>query len=108
MDNNNMNVNTNLYNLIGSYKKTGQSDDVIRQSLWQLGFIPELVESHLEYYNKQNPTTDNKNNKVNENKGMKLTLETLHTCANKTISSLEEMKSDNSLGLSATAAKSII
>ena len=108
MDNNNMNVNTNLYNLIGSYKKTGQSDDVIRQSLWQLGFIPELVESHLEYYNKQNPTTDNKNNKVNENKGMKLTLETLHTCANKTISSLEEMKSDNSLGFSATAAKSII
>lgn len=102
------NLNSNLYNLIGSYKKTGQSDDVIRQSLWQLGFIPELVESHLEYYNKKNPT-NNRNTKVNENnKGMKLTLENLHKCTSKTISSLNEMKSDNSLGFSATAAKSII
>lgn len=102
------NLNSNLYNLIGSYKKTGQSDDVIRQSLWQLGFIPELVESHLEYYNKKNPT-NNKNTKVNENnKGMKLTLENLHKCTSKTISSLNEMKSDNSLGFSATAAESII
>lgn len=102
------NINTNLINLIGSFKKTGQSDDVIKQSLWQLGFIPALIESHMEYYNKQNPT-DNKNTKtVNENKGMKLTLEVLHKHANKTISALEEMKSDNSLGFSAMAAKNII
>ena len=104
----NLNMNTNLINLIGSYKKTGQSDDVIRQSLWQLGFIPEFVESHLEYYNKKNPTTDNTKKIVKENKNMKLTLEKLHINATKTISALEEMKSDNSLGFSATAAKSII
>ena len=106
----NININTNLFNLIGSFKKTGQSDDVIKQSLWQLGFIPELIESHLEIYNQKYPTKDdNKNKKVNEHiKGMKLTLKNLHTSASKTISALEEMKSDNSLGFSATAAKSII
>lgn len=102
------NINTNLLNLIGSFKKTGQSDDVIRQSLWQLGFMTEHIESHLDFYNKKNPA-ENKNTKtVNENKGMKLTLEALHKNASKTISALEEMKSDNSLGFSATAAKSII
>ena len=46
------NLNQNLINLIASYKKTGQSDEVIKQSLWQLGMIPEMVESHLDYYNK--------------------------------------------------------
>lgn len=105
MDNN---VNTNLFNLIGSYKKTGQSDDVIKQSLWQLGFIPELIDSHMEYYNKKNPTKNTNTNIVKENTNMKLTLEKLHTSASKTISALEEMKSDNSLGFSASAAKSII
>ena len=105
MDNN---VNTNLFNLIGSYKKTGQSDEVIKQSLWQLGFIPELIESHLEYYNKKNPTKNTNTNIVKENTNMKLTLEKLHTSASKAISALEEMKSDNSLGFSASAAKSII
>ena len=105
-----INVNNNLYNLIHSFKQTGQTDDVIKQSLWQLGFIPEHVESHLEYYNKKNPSADNKgkNKQVNEHKDMKLTLENLHAVASKTISALEEMKSDNSLGFSATAAKSII
>lgn len=103
------NLNTNLYNLIGSFKKTGQSDDVIRQSLWQLGFIPEIVETHLSYYNEKNPVSGKTDKKVNENNiNMKLTLETLHKCASKAISSLEEMKSDNSFGFSAAAAKSII
>lgn len=105
---NQMNINPNLYNLIGSFKKTGQSDDVIRQSLWQLGFIPELIECHLEYFNKQNPAKETKPEIVKENSYMKLTLENLHKNASKTISALEEMKSDNSLGFSATAAKSII
>ena len=108
MEKENVYTNPNLMNLIGSFKKTGQSDDVIRQSLWQLGFIPELVESHLEIFNSKYPTTDNTKKIVKENKNMKLTLETLHINASKTISALEEMKSDNSLGFSASAAKSII
>ncbi|MCM1218927.1 MAG: hypothetical protein NC548_30975 [Lachnospiraceae bacterium] len=102
------NVNTNLVNLINSYKKTGQSDEVIKQSLWQLGFIPELIESHLDYCNKHTSTVNNDTKTVKNNKDMKLTLEKLHVSANKAISSLEEMKSDNSLGFSASAAKSII
>jgi hypothetical protein len=103
------NVNKNMLNLIASYKKTGQSDEVIRQSLWQLGMIPEIIESHLDYYNKHTATVDKDiNNIVNKNKDMKLTLESLHTNVQKTISTLEEMKSDNSLAFSATTAKNII
>ena len=102
------NINTNLVNLINSYKKTGQSDEVIKQSLWQLGFIPELIESHLDYCNKHTSTVNKDTKTVKYNKDMKLTLEKLHVSANKAISSLEEMKSDNSLGFSASAAKSII
>ena len=45
-------VNKNLINLIASFKKTQQSDEVIRQSLWQMGMIPDVIDSHLEYYNK--------------------------------------------------------
>lgn len=101
-------MNQNLLNLIASYKKTGQSDEVIKQSLWQLGMIPEIVESHLDYFNKHTAAINKENNIVKENKYMKLTLENLHVSASKAISALEEMKSDNSFGFSATAAKSII
>ena len=102
------NLNTNLINLIASFKKTGQSDEVIKQSLWQLGMIPEMVESHLDYYNKHTAQINKDINIVKENKDMKLTLEKLHTQSEKTIAALEEMKSDNSLGFSASSAKSII
>ena len=102
------NLNSNLINLIASYKKTGQSDEVIKQSLWQLGMIPELIESHLDYYNKHTAQINKDINIVKENKDMKLTLVKLHENAQKTISALEEMKSDNSLGFSASAAQKII
>lgn len=102
------NLNTNLINLIASYKKTGQSDEVIKQSLWQLGMIPEMVESHLDYYNKHTAQINKDINIVKENKDMKLTLEKLHTQSEKTIAALEEMKSDNSLGFSASSAQKII
>ena len=102
------NLNTNLINLIASYKKTGQSDEVIKQSLWQLGMIPEVVESHLDYYNKHTAQINKDINIVKENKDMKLTLEKLHTQSEKTIAALEEMKSDNSLGFSASSAQKII
>lgn len=98
-------MNKNLINLITSYKKTGQSDEVIKQSLCQMGMIPELIESHLDYVNKHS-SVDEKN--INKNNYLKLTLENLHVSASKAISALEEMKSDNSFGFSATAAKSII
>ena len=102
------NLNTNLLNLIASYKKTGQSDDVIKQSLWQLGMIPEIVESHMDYYNKHTAQINKDNKIVKENKDMKLTLVKLHENAQKTISALEDMASDNSLGYSASKAKQII
>ena len=102
------NLNTNLINLIASFKKTGQSDEVIKQSLWQLGMIPEVVESHLDYYNKHTAQINKDINIVKENKDMKLTLEKLHTQSEKAIAALEEMKSDNSLGFSATSAKKTI
>lgn len=101
------NVNQNMINLIASFKKTGQSDEVIKQSLWQMGMIPEIIESHIEYYNKHTSQI-NKEINITNNKDMKLTLEKLHTQATKTISALEEMKSDNSLGYSANSAKQII
>ena len=102
------NLNQNLINLIASYKKTGQSDEVIKQSLWQLGMIPEMVESHLDYYNKHTAQINKDINIVKETKDMKLTLEKLHTQSKKTIAALEEMKSDNSLGFSASSAQQII
>ena len=102
------NLNQNLINLIASFKKTGQSDEVIKQSLWQLGMIPEIVESHLDYYNKHTAQINKDINIVKENKDMKLTLEKLHTQSEKTIAALEEMKSDNSLGFSASSAQKII
>ena len=102
------NINTNLINLIASYKKTGQSDEVISQSLWQLGFIPNMIASHIDYFNKHTSTINKNTNIVKEHKDMKLTLENLHVNASKTISALEEMKSDNSLGFSASVAKNII
>lgn len=105
----NVNVNNNLLNLIASFKKTGQSDEVIKQALWQMGIIPELIDSHLEYYNKHTAQINKNANIVKENiNNMKLTLEKLHTQAEKTISALDEMKSDNSLGYSATSAQRII
>lgn len=102
------NMNQNLLNLIASYKKTGQSDDVIKQSLWQLGMIPAMVESHLDYYNKHTAQIDKDINIVKDNKNMKLTLENLHIQTQKTIDGLSEMKSDNSLGFSAASAQKII
>lgn len=102
------NLNQNLINLIASFKKTGQSDEVIKQSMWQLGMIPEVVEAHLDYYNKNAAKINKDINIVKENKDMKLTLEKLHTQSEKTIAALEEMKSDNSLGFSASSAQKII
>ena len=102
------NLNQNLINLIASYKKTGQSDEVIKQCMWQLGMIPEIVEAHLDYYNKHTAQINKDINIVKENKDMKLTLEKLHTQSQKTIEALEEMMSDNSLGFSASSAKQII
>ena len=102
------NLNTNLINLIASFKKTGQSDEVIKQSMWQLGMIPEVVEAHLDYYNKHTAQINKDINIVKETKDMKLTLEKLHTQSEKTIAALEEMKSDNSLGFSASSAQKII
>ena len=84
------NLNTNLLSLIASYKKTGQSDEVIKQSLWQLGMIPEIVESHMDYYNKHTAQVNKDIKIVKENKDMKLTLVKLHENAQKTISALEE------------------
>lgn len=102
------NLNTNLINLIASYKKTGQSDDVIKQCLWQLGMIPEMVESHLDYYNKHTAQINKDINIVKENKDMKLTIKKLHVQSEKALTALEEMKSDNSLGFSASNAQKII
>ena len=102
------NMNQNLINLIASYKKTGQSDEVIKQCMWQLGMIPEIVEAHLDYYNKHTAQINKDINIVKETKDMKLTLEKLHTQSEKTIAALEEMKSDNSLGFSASSAQKII
>ena len=102
------NLNQNLINLIASFKKTGQSDEVIKQSMWQLGMIPEVVEAHLDYYNKHTAQINKDINIVKENKDMKLTLEKLHTQSEKTLAALEEMKSDNSLGFSASSAQKII
>ena len=102
------NLNTNLINLIASFKKTGQSDEVIKQSMWQLGMIPEVVEAHLDYFNKHAAQINKDINIVKETKDMKLTLEKLHTQSKKTIAVLEEMKSDNSLGFSASSAQKII
>lgn len=102
------NINTNLINLIASYKKTGQSDEVIKQCLWQLGMIPEIVESHLDYYNKHTGQINKDINIVKENKDMKLTIKKLHVQSEKTLAALEEMKSDNSLGFSASSAQRII
>lgn len=102
-------VNKNLINLIASFKKTQQSDEVIRQSLWQMGMIPDVIDSHLEYYNKNIGKINKElNNTVKENKDMKLTLEKLHKEAKRAISALEEMKSDNTLAFSAKAAQSVI
>lgn len=102
------NLNQNLINLIASYKKTGQSDEVIKQCMWQLGMIPEIVEAHLDYYNKHAAQVNKDINIVKENKDMKLTLEKLHVQSEKAIAALEEMKSDNSLGFSASNAQKII
>jgi len=102
------NINQNLINLIASYKKTGQSDEVIKQCMWQLGMIPEVVEAHLDYFNKHAAQINKDINIVKESKDMKLTLEKLHIQSEKTIAALEEMKSDNSLGFSASSAQKII
>lgn len=102
------NINKNMINLIASYKNTGQSDDVIKQSLWQMGMIPEVIDSHLDYYNKHTSQINKDINIVKENKDMKLTLVKLYENAQKAISALEDMKSDNSLGFSASAAQKII
>ena len=37
------NMNRNMLNLIASFKKTGQSDDVIKQSLWQMGILKKQL-----------------------------------------------------------------
>ena len=60
------NVNKNMINLIASYKKTGQSDDVIKQSLWQMGMIPEIIDSHLDYFNKHITQINKENNTIHQ------------------------------------------
>ena len=102
------NMNTNMLNLIASFKKTGQSNEVIKQSLWQMGMIPEVIDSHLEYFDKHSSAINKQNNIVKENKDMKLTLEKLHTCADKVIATLESMRDDRTFGYSANTAKMII
>lgn len=102
------NMNTNMLNLIASFKKTGQSNEVIKQSLWQMGMIPDVIDAHLEYFDKNASAINKENNIVKENKDMKLTLKKLHSCADKVISTLESMKNDKSFGYSANAAKIII
>lgn len=106
------NLNKNLINLIASFKKTGQSDEVIKQSLWQMGMIPELIDSHIEYYNSHSsqaykpyvgPTTVKENNN-----NMKLTLENLYKSTMKAVETLKEMRNDDKLGFSAASAQSII
>ena len=101
-------MNKNMLNLIASFKKTGQSDEVIKQSLWQLGMIPEMIETHLDYFNKHTAQINKDINIVKENKDMKLTLKKLHVQSTKALAALEEMKSDNSLGFSASTAQKII
>ena len=101
-------MNTNMLNLIASYKKTGQSNEVIKQSLWQMGMIPEVIDSHLEYFDKHASAINKENNIVKENKDMKLTLKKLHMCADKVITILESMKDDRTFGYSANTAKMII
>lgn len=102
------NMNTNMLNLIASFKKTGQSNEVIRQSLWQMGMIPEVIDAHLEYFDKNSSAINKENNIVKENKNMKLTLEKLHKYADKVIAALDSMKEDRSFGYSANSAKVII
>lgn len=105
-------LNQNLLNLIDSFKKTGQSDDVIKQSLWQLGMIPEVVDYNLDYYNKHQTDATYKQYVgpiVKENyNNMKLTLENLYKSTMKAVNALKEMKNDDKLGFSASAAQSII
>ena len=101
-------MNTNMLNLIASFKKTGQSNEVIRQSLWQMGMIPEVIDAHLEYFDKNSSAINKENNIVKENKNMKLTLEKLHKYADKVIAALDSMKEDRSFGYSANSAKVII
>lgn len=106
------NMNKNMLNLIGSFKKTGQSDEVIKQSLWQMGMIPEVIDSHIEYYNKHTAQV-NKPVEINpivkeNNNNMKLTLENLYKSASKTIAALKDMRNDDKLGFSAASAQSII
>lgn len=106
------NVNKNMLNLIASFKKTGQSDDVIRQSLWQLGMIPEVVEAHLNYYNDHQASAEYKHYVgpiAKENiSNMKLTLENLYKSTMKAVDALKEMRNDDKLGFSAATAQSII
>ena len=102
------NINTNMLNLIASFKKTGQSNEVIKQSLWQMGMIPEVIDSHLEYFDKHSSENNKENNIVKENKDMKLTLEKLHKYADKVIAALESMMEDKRFGYSANSAKTII
>ena len=101
-------MNTNMLNLIASFKKTGQSNEVIKQSLWQMGMIPEVIDAHLEYFDKSSSAINKENNIVKENKDMKLTLEKLHKYADKVIAALDSMKEDRSFGYSANSAKMII
>lgn len=105
-------LNTNLINLIASFKKTGQSDEVIKQSLWQMGVIPELIDKHIDYYN-SHPSQTYKNyvgpTAVKENNNnMKLTLENLYKSTVKAIDALKTMRNDDKLGFSAASAQSII
>ena len=106
------NMNRNMLNLIASFKKTGQSDDVIKQSLWQMGMIPDVIDSHLEYYNKHTADCNRPYNVgpiVKENKNnMELTLENLYKSTLKAIDALKEMRNDDKLGFSSATAQSII
>ena len=106
------NMNRNMLNLIASFKKTGQSDDVIKQSLWQMGMIPDVIDSHLEYYNKHTADCNRPYNvgpivKENNN-NMELTLENLYKSTLKAIDALKEMRNDDKLGFSSATAQSII
>ena len=84
-----MTLDQNVLNLIVAFKKTGQSDEVIKQSLFTNGCLPGVVDFHLDYYNKN----FGKNIKENKN-NMKLTLINLYENIEDSLERLHRMSND--------------
>jgi hypothetical protein len=98
-----MTLDQNVLNLIAAFKKTGQSDEVIKQSLFTNGCLPEVVDFHLDYYNKN----FGKNIKENKN-NMKLTLIDLYENIEDSLERLHRMSNDQRFGYSAKLAGRIL